>query len=75
MRLTLISALLAIFSYFNGNAQFVTTGFGSNSTNCSGFAQIQDSTIVTSVLNWHNGSSVIQTGGYAIYNLCQGTDA
>ena len=73
MRLTLLSALLAIFSYFNGNAQFVTTGFGSNSTNCSGFAQIQDSTTVTSILNWHNGTTVIQTGGYAIYNLCQGT--
>jgi len=73
MRLTLLSTLLTFFSFFNGNAQFVTTGFGSNSNSCSGFAQIQDSTTITSVLNWHNGTTVIQTGGYAIYYLCQGT--
>jgi len=73
MRLTILSTLLAIFTFFNGNAQFVTTGFGSNSNNCSGYAQVQDSTTITSVLNWHNGTTVIQTGGYAIYNLCQGT--
>lgn len=73
MRLIFLSTLLAIFSFLNVNAQFVTTGFGNNSTNCSGYAQIQDSTTVTSVLNWYNGNSIIQTGGYAIYYLCPGT--
>jgi hypothetical protein len=64
-----------IFLSFVGfsNAQYVTTGVNGNTSSCVGYAQIQDSTAVTAVLNWNNDTSVIQTGGYAIYNLCQGT--
>lgn len=64
-----------LFLLFVGisNAQFVTTGNANNSNVCNGSAIIQDSTTVISVQNWFGGGSIIQTGGYAIYNLCQGT--
>ncbi|NBR13024.1 MAG: T9SS C-terminal target domain-containing protein [Flavobacteriales bacterium] len=64
-----------LFLFFVGisNAQFVTTGNANNSNVCNGYAMIQDSVTVISVQNWFGGGSVIQTGGYAVYNLCQGT--
>ncbi len=64
-----------IFLSFVGfsNAQYVTTGNANNSNTCNGSAIIQDSTAVISVQNWSDGGAIIQTGGYAIYNLCQGT--
>lgn len=68
-----ILCLIFLLATCLSNAQYVTTGFSGNSNTCNGYAQIQDSTTITSVLNWSNGTSVIQTGGYAIYNLCQGT--
>ena len=43
-----------IFLSFVGfsNAQYVTTGVNGNSSSCVGYAQIQDSSAVTAVLNW-----------------------
>jgi len=73
MRLTLLSILLAFFSFFNGNAQFVATYGTSSPTACDGYAYIQDSNSVTSVLNWTDNSTIIQSGTYSVSNLCQGT--
>lgn len=73
MRLTLLSTFLAFFSFFNGNAQYVATYGTSSPTACDGYAYIQDSNSVTSVLNWTDNSTIIQSGTYSISNLCQGT--
>lgn len=73
MRLTLLSILLTFLSFFNGNAQFVSTYGTSSPTACDGYAYIQDSNSVTSVLNWTDNSTIIQSGTYSISNLCQGT--
>jgi hypothetical protein len=73
MRITLLSTLMAFFSFFNGNAQYVATYGTSSPTACDGYAYIQDSNSVTSVLNWTDNSTIIQSGTYSISNLCQGT--
>jgi len=73
MRISLLSTLLAFFSFFNGNAQYVATYGTSSPTACDGYAYIQDSNSVTSVLNWTDNSTVIQSGTYSVSNLCQGT--
>jgi len=65
--------LIIFFISYASKAQFVITGFGNNSDTCSGYALIQDSSTVISVQTWNNESLIIQSGGYAIYNLCQGT--
>jgi hypothetical protein len=64
---------MAFFSFFNGNAQYVATYGTSSPTACDGYAYIQDSNSVTSVLNWTDNSTIIQSGTYSISNLCQGT--
>lgn len=73
MRLTLLTILLSFFSFFNGNAQFVTTNGTSSPSACDGYAYIIDSNSVTSVLDWTNNTGVIQSGTYFVSNLCQGT--
>lgn len=73
MRLTLLSTLLTFLSFFNGNAQYVTTFGTSSPSACDGYAYIIDSNSVTSVLDWTSNTGVIQSGTYSVSNLCQGT--
>ena len=73
MRLTILSTLLTFLSFFNGNAQFVSTNGTSSPSACDGYAYIIDSNSVTSVLDWTSNSGVIQSGTYSVSNLCQGT--
>jgi hypothetical protein len=73
MRITILSTLLAIFTFFNGNAQYVSTFGTSSPSACDGYAYIIDSNSVTSVLDWTSNTGVLQSGTYSVSNLCQGT--
>lgn len=63
---------MAFFSFFNGNAQYVTTNNTSFPSTCDGSAAIFDTNAVVSVQGWYGNGDLIQDGGFYLLYLCPG---